>query len=157
MFSQCAYGATVNMLSCCPGENSQCAYGATVNMLSCCPGENTATEARFVWHSDSTSCQLFCAKASSSENVYTILPYARQNKPVAFRSADVAYYKYEAQISDLEPGTEYHYWVEAGSDASARQKFKTAGTNGSFNFLWMSDVHAHPDNLGKMTTVELGG
>ena len=133
------------------------ALAVDFNMLSCCPGENTATEARFVWHSDSTSCQLFCAKASSSENVYTILPYARQNKPVAFRSADVAYYKYEAQISDLEPGTEYHYWVEAGSDASARQKFKTAGTNGSFNFLWMSDVHAHPDNLGKMTTVELGG
>ena len=137
-----------------------CAAGMTAlavdfNMLSCCPGENTATQARFVWHSDSSSCLLFCAKASSPENVYTILPYARQNKPVAFRSADGAYYKYEAQISDLEPDTEYLYWVEAGSDASTRQKFKTAGTSGSFNFLWMSDVHAHPDNPGKMTTVEL--
>ena len=137
-----------------------CAAGVTAlavdfNMLSCCPGENTATEARFVWHSDSSSCLLFCAKASSPENVYTILPYARKNKPVAFRSADVNYYKYEAQIFDLEPGTEYLYWVEAGSEASARQKFKTAGTSGSFNFLWMSDVHAHPDNPGKMTTVEL--
>ena len=131
------------------------ALAVDFNMLSCCPGENTATQARFVWHSDSSSCLLFCAKASSPENVYTILPYARQNKPVAFRSADVAYYKYEAQISDLEPDTEYLYWVEAGSDASARQKFKTAGTSGSFNFLWMSDVHAHPDNPGKMTTVEL--
>ena len=135
-----------------------CAAGMTAlavdfNMLSCCPGENTATEARFVWHSDSSSCLLFCAKASSPENVYTILPYARQNKPVAFRSADVNYYKYEAQIFDLEPGTEYLYWVEAGSEASARQKFKTAGTSGSFNFLWMSDVHSHPDNPGKIANV----
>ena len=38
-----------------------CADGATVNMLSCCPGENTATEARFVWHSDSDSCTFWYA------------------------------------------------------------------------------------------------
>lgn len=134
---------------------SQCAYGATVNMLSCCPGENTATEARFVWHSDSTSCLLFCAKASNPAKVYTIVPYAKKNKPVAFRSADVAYYKYEAKVSDLEPDTEYIYWVEVGDEKFPVQRFKTAGTSGSFNFLWMSDVHAHPDNPGKMTTVEL--
>ena len=134
---------------------SQCAYGATVNMLSCCPGENSATEARFVWHSDSTSCLLFCAKTSNSAKVYTIVPYAKKNKPVAFRSADVAYYKYEAKVSDLEPDTEYIYWVEVGDEKFPVQRFKTAGTSGSFNFLWMSDVHAHPDNPGKMTTVEL--
>ena len=134
---------------------SQFAYGATVNMLSCCPGENTATEARFVWHSDSTSCLLFCAKASNPAKVYTIVPYAKKNKPVAFRSADVAYYKYEAKVSDLEPDTEYIYWVEVGDEKFPVQRFKTAGTSGSFNFLWMSDVHAHPDNPGKMTTVEL--
>ena len=81
---------------------SQFAYGAAVNMLSCCPGEDTATEARFVWHSDSDSCLLFCAKASNPAKVYTIVPYAKKNKPVAFRSADVAYYKYEAKVSDLE-------------------------------------------------------
>ena len=124
-------------------------------MLSCCPGENSATEARFVWHSDSTSCLLFCAKASNPAKVYTIVPYAKKNKPVAFRSADVAYYKYEAKVSDLEPDTEYIYWVEVGDEKFPVQRFKTAGTSGSFNFLWMSDVHAHPDNPGKMTMVEL--
>ena len=36
-----------------------------VDMLSCCPGENTATEARFVWHSGSNDCTLWYAKASA--------------------------------------------------------------------------------------------
>ena len=131
------------------------ALAVDFNMLSCCPGENTATEARFVWHSDSTSCLLFCAKVSNPAKVYTIVPYAKKNKPIAFRSADVAYYKYEAKVSDLEPDTEYIYWVEVGDEKFPVQRFKTAGTSGSFNFLWMSDVHSHPDNPGKMTTVEL--
>ena len=83
---------------------STVAYSATVNMLSCCPGEDTATEARFVWHSDSTSCLLFCAKASNPLNEYSVLTrnYCKK-KPVAFLSADVTYYKYEANVSDLEP------------------------------------------------------
>ena len=34
---------------------------------------------------------------------------------------------------------EYIYWVEAGGSQLGVQRFKTAGTNGSYNFLWMSD------------------
>ena len=132
------------------------AQAATFDMLSCCPGQDNSTQARFVWHSDSDSCLLFCAKASdSASDVHTILPHTKVYKPVTFRSSDVNYYKYTAEISDLEPGTEYVYWVEAGGEKSPVQHFRSAGTSGSWNFLWMSDVHAHPDNPGKMTTVEL--
>ena len=134
---------------------AHCAEGATFDMLSCCPGEDNATQARFVWHSDSDSCLLFCAKASDTTGAHTILPYSKTKKPVTFRSPDGTYYKYTAELSDLEPGTEYIYWIEAGSEKSPVQRFKSAGTSGSWNFLWMSDVHAHPDNPGKMTTVEL--
>ena len=123
-------------------------------MLSCCPGEDTATQARFVWHSDSDSCQLFCARASNPANRSEV-SCIKVQKPVAFRSSDVSYYKYEAEVSNLKPGTEYVYWVESGSEKYPVQRFKTAGTSGSWNFLWMSDVHSHPDNPGKMTTVEL--
>ena len=130
------------------------AHCATFDMLSCCPGENTATQARFAWHSDSDSCLLFCAKASDPSGLHTILPRNRVTKPVDFREPNVTYYKYEAEISDLEPGTEYVYWIEAGGETSARQKFKSAGTDGSFNFLWMSDVHADPRASDKMKTVE---
>ena len=130
------------------------AQAVTFNMLSCCPGEDTATQARFVWHSDSNACQLWYAKASAPgdavqatcESVY---------KPITFRSSDVNYYKYTATLSSLDPGTEYIYYVKSGSIQSATQRFKTAGTSGSYNFLWLSDVHSHPDNPGKMTTVEL--
>lgn len=126
------------------------AGAADVNMLTCCPGEDTSTEARFVWHSSSDACLLFCAKASEPEKAYTILPYGKTSKPAVFRSENVTYYKYEAKISDLAPDTEYIYWVEAGSEKFPVQRFKSAGTSGSFNFLWMSDVHAHPDNPGKI-------
>ena len=44
--------------------------GAEFNMLSCCPGEDTANEARFVWHSDSSACLLYCAKASDPASAY---------------------------------------------------------------------------------------
>ena len=133
---------------------STAAYSATVNMLSCCPGEDTATEARFVWHSDSGDCKLCYAKASSPSAVTEVQCNA-VNKPVAFRSSDVNYYKCTVELSSLDPGTEYIYYVKSGSAQFATQKFKTAGTSGSYNFLWMSDVHSHPDNPGKMTTVEL--
>ena len=133
---------------------SQCADGATVNMLSCCPGEDTSTEARFVWHSDSDSCTFWYAKAAAPGSAMQAT-CASVHKPVAFRYSDVDYYKYTAELSDLESDTEYIYYVKSGTSQSAVQKFKTAGTSGSFNFLWMSDVHSHPDNPGKMTTVEL--
>ncbi len=128
------------------------AQAVTFNMLSCCPGEDTATEARFVWHSDSNACQLWYAKASAPgeavqatcESVY---------KPITFRSSDVSYYKYTAALSSLDPGTEYIYWVEAGGSQSGVQRFKTAGTSGSYNFLWLSDVHSHPDDSAKTNSV----
>ena len=129
---------------------------ASFDMLSCCPGENTARQARFVWHSSADNCLLFCAKATDpADDIHTVLPRGKTKKPVTFRSSDVTYYKYSAEISDLEPGTEYVYWVESGSEKSPVQKFRTAGTSGSYNFLWLSDVHSHPDNPGKMDTVEL--
>jgi len=130
------------------------AYSATVNMLSCCPGEDTATEARFVWHSDSNACTFWYAKAAAPGDAMQATCESAY-KPVSFRSNDVNYYKYTAELSGLEPGMEYIYYVKSGSTQFATQKFKTAGTSGSYNFLWMSDVHSHPDNPGKMTTVEL--
>ena len=125
-----------------------------VDMLSCCPGEDSATQARFVWHSGSDACTFWYAKASEPGSAMQAA-CARVYKPVTFRSSDVNYYKYTAELAGLEPGTEYIYYVKSGGTQSATQKFKTAGTSGSYNFLWMSDVHSHPDNPGKMTTVEL--
>lgn len=57
-------------------------------------------------------------------------------------------------IADLEPGTEYVYWVESRGEKSPQHGFRTAGTSGSYNFLWMSDVHSHSSEPDKMVTVE---
>ena len=102
------------------------------NMLSCCPGENNATQARFVWHSDSDACTLWYAKASAPGSVLQATCES-VSKPVTFRYSDVSYYKYTAALSSLDPGTEYIYWVEAGGSQSGVQRFKTAGTSGSYN------------------------
>ena len=130
------------------------AYSAVFNMLSCSPGENSSKEARFVWHSDSSNCTFWYAKASQSTLAFNV-PGAKIHKPVAFRDSDVDYWKYTAEIKGLRPNTEYEYWVESGTEKSPRQRFKTAGTGGKWNLLWMSDVHSHPDDAGKMKTVEL--
>ena len=128
------------------------AWGATFNMLSCCPGENSATQARFVWHSDSDACTLWYAKASAPGSAVQATCESVK-KPVTFRSSDVSYYKYTAALSSLDPGTEYIYWVEAGGSQSGVQRFKTAGTSGSYNFLWLSDVHSHPNDSAKTNSV----
>ena len=128
------------------------AQAATFNMLSCCPGENNATQARFVWHSDSDACTLWYAKASAPGSAKQATCES-VSKPVTFRNSDVSYYKYTAALSSLDPGTEYIYWVEAGGSQSGVQRFKTAGTSGSYNFLWMSDVHSHPNDSAKTNSV----
>ena len=122
------------------------------NFLSCCPGEDTATQARFVWHSDSDACKFYYAKASASGSAMEAT-CAKTYKPVTFRNSNVNYYKYTSELSNLEPGTEYIYYVKSGSAKSVTQKFKTAGTSGSYNFLWLSDVHSHPDDSAKTNSV----
>ena len=131
------------------------ARALTVNFLSACPGEQTATEARIVWHHTAADCVLEFQKVGSSV-VYTAgceVVY----KPVAFRSSDVNYYKYTATLDGLTPGTEYYYNVVRGTDRTAKQKFKTAGTSGSYNFMWTGDVHASTEEKTKfaMNTLEL--
>ena len=128
------------------------AEAVSFNMLSCCPGEDTSTQARFVWHSDSNACTLWYAKASAPGSAQQATCES-VCKPLSFRSSDVNYYKYTAALSSLDPGTEYIYYVKSGSTQSATQKFKTAGTSGSYNFLWLSDVHSHPDDSAKTNSV----
>jgi len=134
------------------GFAARTAEAVSFNLLSCCPGEDTAKEARFVWHSDSDSCTFWYAKASAPGSAVQA-PCTSVYKPVAFRSSDVNYYKYTVTLSSLDPGTEYIYYVKSGSAQSATQKFKTAGTSGSYNFLWLSDVHSHPDDSAKTNSV----
>ena len=78
------------------------AQAATFNMLSCCPGENNATQARFVWHSDSDACTLWYAKASAPGSALQATCESVK-KPVTFRASDVSYYKYTAALSSLDP------------------------------------------------------
>ena len=146
-----AIAATALCLSAVP------ASALTVDFLSCCPGEDTANEARFVWHSDNKNCLLYVAKASEVESAHTIVPSGNDDldkKPVTFRKDDVTYYKYTAEVNDLDPDTEYVYWVRVGDETTGRQRFRTAGRSGSYNFLWASDVHAHVDEPDKMKTME---
>ena len=125
---------------------------AEVDMLACNPGEDCATEARIVWHSTDAACTLHCARAGERRRPFEV-PCAKQRCPVAFLNGGTDYYKYTATLKGLRPGTEYLYWVAEGGRNTPHQLFRTAGRSGKFNFLWLSDVHAHHDKPLKMTNV----
>jgi len=136
-----------------------------VDLLSCCPGEDTSTQARFVWHAKpGSSCEFRYALASSenSETVVTPSVAKREGKEwldtYAYGASKTSttyldYARYTVQLGNLKPGTEYVYRVKVGSSYTARQRFRTAGTTGKFDFVWMGDVHSDPSEKEKMTCV----
>jgi len=131
-------------------------------MLTCCPGEDTSQQARFVWFSDSDSCLLFCAKTTDQANDHTVIPYDRQDQPVMFSDKDdddFEYYCYHARIDDLEPNTEYVYWVESGGEVSERQRFRTSAQKIKWDFLWMGGIHPEdqPDSFDGIDMVLFTG
>ena len=136
-----------------------------IDMLSCCPGEDSSTQARFVWHTNPDStCEFLYRKAGASAET-TVVPTSEKHKseswPQAFSvyksSAQgtnyVNYARHTVELSGLESGTDYEYRVKVNGSYSATQRFRTAGTSGELNFLWMSDVHALRTEHAKMGCV----
>ena len=128
---------------------AQASFGE-ITLLGACPAEDSATGMRLVWHSDSPSCEVRCGPAGRKAAPF---PVVQTRTPVAYTGKD-AYWKYTAELTDLQPDTRYVYAVREPGGQPVGGAFRTAARNGAFNFLWMGDVHSTPNRPEKMKAVE---
>ncbi len=112
------------------------------------PGVDCSTQMRFSWHSTAASCVFHITTSNDTEfkdevtynvnGVYddtTFTNDAMEEK--------ISNYKYELNLSDLNPDTKYLYKISTGSNVSDVYSFYTAGQSGVFNFIWASDDHVY--------------
>lgn len=122
---------------------------AEVSLLSASPGEDSSTEMRISWHSDSPSCNL---RYGCVPGPLASARFEATSSPVEY-TGKTNYYLCRAELKGLRPGTKYGYQVGGEADGPVHS-FRTAGKGGSFNFLWMGDVHSTPNRHGKMKSVD---
>ena len=118
-----------------------------VSLLSASPGEDSSTQVRLSWHSANPSCKV--ALKTRDSGAFTWVPCRSEKTPVAY-TGNENYYRYTVELDGLKPGSEYTYKVVSGEYNSQEQTFRTAGTDGTFNFLWIGDIHSTPSRPGKM-------
>ncbi len=115
-----------------------------VELVFCNPGEDCSTQRNFTWHSTKSSATFKITLASDTK-----FTDAKEFNLVGvydtttFKDEKVKFYKFDLTVSDLTPNTEYIYKVTAGGETTSAKSFKTAGTSGSFNFIWASDNHGY--------------
>lgn len=117
----------------------------STHFLTAGPGQDASKEIIISWHNPQSTCILEYTDPSGSEFTQSITV---EGKPTNSEWADLSsIYRYEVILTDLQPGTEYKYRVLTQSGKAAdTQSFRTAGSDGSFSFAWMSDIHASTKN-----------
>jgi hypothetical protein len=127
-----------------------CAAAGEVALLGACPGEDSSKEMRIVWHSESPSCAI---SYRTGNGPFLPAKCKMTRTPVEYTGMK-DYCLFRAELGNLRPGTKYEYKVESGGASSAVHSFRTAGSGGAFNFLWMGDVHSTASRPAKMKMVE---
>lgn len=121
------------------------------------PGQDASRQAIISWHSPCPTSTLEYTDAYGTEfkNSLTL-----EGVPTESDWEDrSSVYRYRAVLSDLVPGSTYRYRVrEKESGTSEVCEFRTAGTDGTFSFAWLSDIHAKKasafDNAQKLLEYE---
>ncbi|MBP5163171.1 MAG: metallophosphoesterase [Spirochaetales bacterium] len=111
------------------------------HFLTAGPGQDASRQIIISWHNPQDTCTLEYTDPSGSEFTHSI---EVTGEPTASEWADLSsIYRYKVTLTDLVPGSEYRYRVlTPDGKASEVQFFRTAGTDGTFSFAWMSDIHA---------------
>lgn len=107
------------------------------------PGEIASSEMLFTWRS-TTNTSKFCYFETDGGNTQKI-DVSGELENTIFTTEKIGNYRYKLELENLEPGTEYTYYIESGGKKSSYKKFQTAHETGDFNFLWVSDNHAYPN------------
>lgn len=116
-----------------------------VNWLMVGPGHDSSTGMTISWQSISPDCVLELTDADSTEFTQTIKVECQKTE--LEWNDFTEYYRYRIELEGLVPASTYQYRVKnADGSVSETGTFKTAGSDGSFNFLWLSDNHTQANN-----------
>ena len=123
-------------------------------------GEDASHEARFHYQSTQNNTYIMFTKASDTEWKdskrlevtcteinYFDPPTGSDGKVVGTEGfPEVPFYEIEAEVSDLDPGTEYMWYATDGVTKSRLMRFETApDTNAPFTFGFVSDTQVYAE------------
>ena len=123
-----------------PQTEIQVLSSKPVHFLTAGPGQDASTQAIISWHATTPTATLLYADTSEfgKSNYITLI-----GEPTGSDWYDLdSIYRFKVTLSDLTPGTTYTYQVQTeDGQLSDVSEFKTAGTDGTFSFAWLSDIH----------------
>ena len=111
----------------------------SLNLITAGPGEDASTSVVISWHSKYLNSVL--EYKAEGESNYTV----QKVKGVQSTSPwteDVSFYRNRVVLTGLTPNTTYNYRVKSSDGTvSDEARFRTAGTDTTFQFMWLSDNH----------------
>lgn len=119
------------------------------------PGENASTEMLFSWRSTNESATFYyTSNLNDSLSKWDSIDVKGELEDKIFEIEKIANYRFKLELENLTPGTKYAYAIKSGISTSETHYFETAYETGAFNFLWLSDNHAHPGSPDRQTEFE---
>ena len=110
------------------------------------PAEDCSNSMRFNWQCTDPTCKFeICMKIDpdfSGARVFNLEGVKSTNFPT---------YYFKLTVDDLICDTTYKYRISSGTVTTPIYEVTTAGVAGEFKFVWMSDIHAHPNYTDRVT------
>lgn len=111
-----------------------------VHFLTSGPGQDASTQTIISWHALCPTCTLIYTDTTDPGQSISI-PVQGELTQSDWYDLD-SIYRFKITLSDLNPGTDYEYYViTEDGEQSDLSRFRTAGTDGTFSFVWLSDIH----------------
>ena len=124
----------------------------SINLVTSGPGEDASTSAVISWHAKYLNSVLEYKKAGDSQ--YTVMN-VKGVQSTSNWTDNVSFYRCRVELSDLTPDTDYTYRVKSSDGTvSSEAKFRTAGTDKTFSFLWLSDLHVPKGSTTDMNKIK---
>lgn len=116
---------------------------SSVGMVTAGPGENASTSMVISWHSPTQGSSLEYTDANGDAFTNTKANADCNEALSTAKWADTAtHYRCKVTLEGLTPNATYKYRINDGSDNySDEATFRTAGTDTTFQFMWLSDLH----------------
>ena len=130
-----------------PQTEIQVLSSKPVHFLTAGPGQDASTQTVISWHALTPSCTLIYADTSEPGQTKSVVLEGEPTKSDWYDLDSI--YRFKITLSELTPGTTYTYQVKTeDGQLSDAGEFKTAGTDGTFSFAWLSDIHINlADNM----------